>query len=284
MSSEIYLNRFKKSPTEKTAILSDLLKVAKRQADALNEQVEVNLSSDQTEFRVELKSGTLTISEDHGSFSWENTTVDIPFSLLFETAKAGDMAMVLEGGEYAVILTTDSQRAALPKGWISDESEVSICRSSPELAKLLDSWMQIQRRYTRDLRANRASQVSPSLSGWDPTGTRRFIYVQARERETALKQLREAASYYRKSLRNGTVTASKNGTLGGTGLKLKTPAGEVFFALRITGDIENWTAVLNSFASLGGRLTGVLRSPETLSLSDGRILSLAECVVTSGQE
>jgi hypothetical protein len=283
MSVELILHRFERSAGDhpkRPGTLADLISVAERVIADDERQASIEITREENGFIIGLPDGFANVRLGDGSFpagGMDKTT----FRLVFEVAKAGDMVIVAEGGKYPVILTDPGQSDALPYGWIKSSTKAPVCHSADELATLLKDWIDINRRYSIQMRREFEKRtvkhaVSP-IPGKLRDSQRESIYIQAWPGETALTHLRAASKSYRSMLRTGGHNFVKTGMLGGTAWRLEIPTGAIFYALQVSGDKEAWLAILREYASLDGRMAGQIVDSEWFVLDDGQSFSLSDC-------
>ncbi|MCI0361634.1 MAG: hypothetical protein L0211_24385 [Planctomycetaceae bacterium] len=140
MGIELILARFGEDGDEvdQTKAVGRLAKSVRSTLRRLN-CLDIDASVSGDTLLVDLPGGTVEIHADHAIFPIQELD-PLTVEVVFAVAKAGDFAVLPEGGQYPAILFRPYQRRHLPEeDW--KRKEVSpVCRSPDELAKRLESW------------------------------------------------------------------------------------------------------------------------------------------------
>jgi hypothetical protein len=119
-------------------LLADAVRDTLRRA----KQTDVDVEESEGHILVDLPGGTAHIGADHAIFPIDELD-PLTLRVVFAVAKAGDMAIVTEGGDYSAIVMNAAQRARLPEEEWRARTASPICRSVKGLARLLESWYSI---------------------------------------------------------------------------------------------------------------------------------------------
>lgn len=238
----------------------------------------LRLSEDRRSFAVVLPDGTGDIYANYAVFPL-NDLHSFSVRMVFEIAKAGDMAVV---GEGLTILTNPDQPHP---SQVSDGSTVHVCQSPEELRFLLDRWLNGYREF-RDAALTGIPQSGERtwVPGSRPEAPMSFIYVEARVRETARKHQTTMYKHYQNACKAGSPNLPSQGSMIAEFWRLETPAGRVFFVYGYGGDKDRWEAVIRAFAAAEGRLVGRIENFDTFVQDDGQKFPLANCRATKVKE
>src|SRR5262245_37395397 len=148
MSFEIMLARFGPSGEEVPKhpnVLRDLERIARELTGKAGEEDAFSLAADGGSFDIDLPGGTATVGPTFAQFPIQELD-PLTLRVVFEIARAGDMAIMTEGGDNPAILTDPAQRPRLPEVW-RDGSATPVCTSPEHLGQLLQGWYQRQTGY-----------------------------------------------------------------------------------------------------------------------------------------
>jgi hypothetical protein len=152
--------------------LADVVREALRQLEC-EEDGSVE-TSDEVVF-VDLPGGTAEIRANCATFPIQ-TLDPLTLRVVFEVAKAGDMVIITEGGDYSAIVIDSKQRVHFSDEEWQSEDVTPLCESPKELKHQLSSWYRVHSEFTRavveDWRAKDPSSpswdVQIRFSSWDP--------------------------------------------------------------------------------------------------------------------
>jgi hypothetical protein len=170
---------------------------------------------------------------------------------------------------------------------VSEHEVIPVCLSPEELGIALEPWLRRQGRYADEMRRDlgREYPLKPAspIPGSVEIPNQITIYVELRSDETAMDLLNSLGRFARTVRRDNPESKPKSGGLRGSAWLLRTPAGELFNAVTVKGDMEGWSKLLESFALFQSRLLGRICA-STFIINDGRCLLLDDCVCERSQD
>jgi hypothetical protein len=231
-------------------------------------------------FEVELEMGSGSVNARHAVFQVaEFGKRDI--RLIYDLARAGDMVLILEGGNPRVILTDPKQRPNLPRDWVGEQESTPVATSAAHLGRLMHKALAEPEAYRSRVAQSYDKHSSQPLNSapWKSSNYRdRVVYVQARRRERPITQLNKYFKHYDSLYKAGGADLPRGGFLGGFGWIVQLPSAELFYGFATQGDHEGWMKTVRSFASAEARLVGWIEGEgERFVCDDGRSFPLTEC-------
>lgn len=110
---------------------------------------------------LDLPGGTAEIYVDHAIFPIEELDL-LTMKVVFEVAKVGDMAIITEGGDYAALLASPSQRKRLPDETSQTKSLSPVFRTPEELEELLNSWYRVHSNFRNSVSTSPTAAKQPA--------------------------------------------------------------------------------------------------------------------------
>jgi|GEM_PF-5845719 len=292
LPTPVDLYRFDRSGNEVPRhpdVLRDLLRVAESHLESLGPKARLvrgnarfGKASATWAFEMYFPLGEAEVFASHARIRVYD--LDLPATrLLFEIARAGDMSFI--GGrvssEWAVIFTDNSQVARAPEGWIKARESPIVCQSADEIMPSL------RRILGLDIPPDKRVRVcgeSTTVPGSGPDFLASFVYVEAKPKETATKQVAKVPKFFRQVYKAGGPHQPELGMMTPEWWRLETPAGQVFYVYGFGGDKKNYLALFRDFAAAEGRAVGRIVNFDTFVLDDGHTFPLSACQCTKVRE
>ncbi|HZU39115.1 MAG TPA: hypothetical protein VFA18_24530 [Gemmataceae bacterium] len=252
------------------------------------------IAPDGTKFSVILPSGTAEVYANYGAFPGFADLDPLTRRMMFELAKAGDMAIM---GDCLIILTNPAQ----PRPSWASSQWLHLCQSMEELDRVLDdcvgpyeSWRdsalgdvpsrpQAERTYVNLAGKIRIMDALGGERNWTP-GSRpeasaSFVYLAAQPQETASSQQKKLYKYVATA-----PDPEGSGMMIAEFWRLDTPAGQRFYAYGYGGEEDRWLAKIRAFASAEGRAIGWIEGFHTFVQNDGYSFPLSACTCTKAKD
>lgn len=279
MSLELLVQRFdaKQSGASKHPyVLGELMQTA-RTAMSEKAQGDVWLASDGKTLMIDLPGGTAELHSHAGCFPICDLD-PLTLEMIFRIARAGAMAIIVDGGPHQIILTSEEQRHSLPSELKAIGESFPVCRSSQELKELLNEWHTAHMRYRAYVVAEGPSHAEPDwIPGTRIDGPASFVYLEARNKEGAEAHQALVYKYVRYIARTEGVHKPTSGIIMAEYWRLVTPEGRMFYAYRYGGDKTNYLAMLRDFAASEKRLIGQIVNYSSFVQADGKVFPLSGC-------
>lgn len=179
MGIELVLSTFEDESAESDPAamlnpIADALRVSFRKLEEPDDAIKVLADR----IMVDLPGGTAAIHPHHAIFPIVELD-PLTLRVVFDVAKAGDMAIVTEGGDYCAIVATPAQRKRLPSKEWRTAAAAPLCRSPKTLGRFLDSWFHAHSEFkkrvvadwtAKDVSTSQAESSEPDEVAytWDP--------------------------------------------------------------------------------------------------------------------
>ena len=283
--ADLILIRFRpvKSAVQRRSLVTQLRDAARSAVPEQNPGWEIG-PVNHGRFKIQLPGGEGTVdSEGAHFFDLDEPDFSI-VTLIYDLARAGDMAMVESGGPAGAILFDRSQARVLPAEF--RRPKPVLCTSAAHLARLLGvstkparAPAKLHKRFQWS--HDHDTRYRGRLHGLREDPQERYIYLQVLPGETE-DSLQIAQGKY---IRQSKTKVPDGGNIGTVGYawELRLPSGEVFIALRVVGyswkansdhgipsRIEAWLRIARAFARASKRQCGTIVGGKTFVLDNGR--------------
>ena len=244
-------------------------------------------------FKVRVRGSGGTVDADGAMFDLDDPDMAV-MSVIYEVAKAGDMAMVDSGGPTYAVLFDGGRPNTLPAEW--RKPKPAVCKSALQLARMVGASTKAEKPAKKlhpkyQWSAEHASRSRGRLPGIGANPKEPVLFVQVTADEDADVPLmmrrfdRTTVLPRRKANRPVPV----GGGVWPEDWQLRLPGGEVFVPWQITGyesrvnedhlvpwNIETWLRIARAFARRTKRRTGTITGGKTFVLDDGRRFPLGK--------
>ncbi len=244
-------------------------------------------------FKIELPSGEGTVHADSAIFDLDEPDFTV-ISLIYDLAKAGDMAMIESGGPSSTILFDRAQLKSMPPEF--RRPKPALCTSAGQLARMLGVSTEKPparpklgktHQWSRD-HDNRYLGRLPGLREDNPS--ERHICVEIKPGE-GLEFIAKSLAQFTRALKKQKQPVPEGGGLTSMCVhkEPRLPTGEIFIPLDVTGygwrpntdhlipaNIERWLAIARAFGRETGRNTGMIVNGKMFVLDTGRRYPLAK--------